>query len=60
MASNHLQQFDYHQLTHYAGKADKSLDWLDTWKQMEKIYETQRDKVKAIGTHTLNHLCLDL
>ncbi|KAG8733900.1 hypothetical protein FRC11_000454 [Ceratobasidium sp. 423] len=31
------------------GKADKSLDWLDTWKQMEKIYETQRDKVKAIG-----------
>ncbi|CAE6389847.1 unnamed protein product [Rhizoctonia solani] len=31
------------------GKADKSLDWLDAWKQMEKIYETQRDKVKAIG-----------
>jgi hypothetical protein len=37
----------------YVGKADKSLDWLDAWKQMEKIYETQRDKVKAIGTHTL-------
>ncbi|KAH7343681.1 Aldo/keto reductase [Rhizoctonia solani] len=31
------------------GNADKSLDWLDAWKQMEKIYETQRDKVKAIG-----------
>ncbi|CEL59661.1 Protein GCY OS=Saccharomyces cerevisiae (strain ATCC 204508 / S288c) GN=GCY1 PE=1 SV=1 [Rhizoctonia solani AG-1 IB] len=31
------------------GKADKSLDWLNAWKQMEKIYETQRDKVKAIG-----------
>ncbi|KAG8746851.1 hypothetical protein FRC10_003373 [Ceratobasidium sp. 414] len=30
------------------GKADKSLDWLDAWKDMEKIFETQRDKVKAI------------
>lgn len=33
------------------GKADKSLDWLDAWKDMEKIYETQKDKVRAIGTH---------
>ncbi|KAG9078130.1 hypothetical protein FRC06_008516 [Ceratobasidium sp. 370] len=31
------------------GKADKSLDWLDAWKDMEKIFETQKDKVKAIG-----------
>ncbi|QRW01506.1 aldo/keto reductase family protein [Ceratobasidium sp. AG-Ba] len=31
------------------GKADKSLDWLDAWKAMEKIYEDQKDKVKAIG-----------
>jgi len=31
------------------GKPDKSADWLDTWKEMEKIYESNKDKVKAIG-----------
>jgi len=31
------------------GKADKSIDWLDTWKKMEAIYESNPDKVKAIG-----------
>ncbi|TFK34439.1 NADP-dependent oxidoreductase domain-containing protein [Crucibulum laeve] len=31
------------------GKADKTIDWLDTWKAMEKIYKAHPDKVKAIG-----------
>ncbi|KAF8235032.1 Aldo/keto reductase [Tricholoma matsutake] len=31
------------------GKADKSLDWLDTWKAMEKVYKAHPDKLKAIG-----------
>ncbi|KAF8607970.1 Aldo/keto reductase [Ceratobasidium sp. AG-I] len=31
------------------GKADRSIDWIDAWKDMEKIYETQKDKVRAIG-----------
>lgn len=31
------------------GKADKSLDWLDTWKTMEKLYQAHPDKLKAIG-----------
>jgi len=31
------------------GKADKSLDWLDTWKKMEEVYLANKDKVKAIG-----------
>lgn len=30
--------------------ADKTLDWLDTWKSMENVYLANRDKVKAIGT----------
>lgn len=30
-------------------KADKSHDWLDTWKDMEKVYQEHPDKVKAIG-----------
>ncbi|KAH8113762.1 Aldo keto reductase [Phellopilus nigrolimitatus] len=29
--------------------ADKSIDWLDTWKAMEKIYAEHPEKVKAIG-----------
>jgi len=32
-----------------SGKPDKEWDWLDTWKAMEKIYEENKDKVKAIG-----------
>lgn len=31
-------------------KADKSVDWLDTWKSMEEVYAQHPDKVKAIGT----------
>lgn len=31
------------------GKADKSIDWLDTWKEMEKVYLENKDKVRAIG-----------
>jgi glycerol 2-dehydrogenase (NADP+) len=28
---------------------DKTHDWLDTWKTMEKLYEAHPDKLKAIG-----------
>jgi len=31
------------------GEADKSIDWLDTWKEMEKVYLANKDKVRAIG-----------
>lgn len=31
------------------GMPDKSIDWLDTWKAMEKLYEAHPDKIKAIG-----------
>lgn len=30
-------------------KADKSHDWLDTWKSMEAVYAKHPEKVKAIG-----------
>lgn len=30
------------------------IDWLDTWKEMEKLYKANPDKLKAIGTHCLN------
>lgn len=33
--------------------ADKSHDWLDTWKSMEDVYLANRDKVKAIGMYRL-------
>ncbi|KAF7344516.1 Aldo-keto reductase [Mycena sanguinolenta] len=29
--------------------ADKTHDWLDTWKSMEKLYKAHPDKLKAIG-----------
>lgn len=29
---------------------DKSLDWIDTWKSMEKLYKENPNKIKAIGT----------
>ncbi|CAK5274804.1 unnamed protein product [Mycena citricolor] len=29
--------------------ADKSKDWLDAWKSMEKLYKAHPDKLKAIG-----------
>ncbi|TDL25187.1 Aldo keto reductase [Rickenella mellea] len=28
---------------------DRSIDWIDTWKEMEKVYKDHPDKVKAIG-----------
>ncbi|EPQ52265.1 Aldo/keto reductase [Gloeophyllum trabeum ATCC 11539] len=31
------------------GKADKGHDWLQTWKDMEKLYLENPDKLKAIG-----------
>ncbi|KAI0821888.1 Aldo/keto reductase [Trametes gibbosa] len=31
------------------GKADKGHDWLDTWKEMERVYKAHPEKVKAIG-----------
>ncbi|TFK49026.1 Aldo/keto reductase [Heliocybe sulcata] len=30
-------------------KADKEYDWLTTWKDMEKLYQENPDKLKAIG-----------
>jgi len=30
-------------------EADKSHDWLDTWKTMEQLHEAHPDKIKAIG-----------
>jgi glycerol 2-dehydrogenase (NADP+) len=35
------------------GKADKSIDWLDTWKEMENVYLANKDKVRAIGVGCL-------
>lgn len=31
------------------GKPDKEIDWLDTWKEMERVFKAHPDKVKAIG-----------
>ncbi|KAG8821132.1 hypothetical protein FRB91_002577 [Serendipita sp. 411] len=31
------------------GGPDKSIDWLDTWKEMERIFKSNPDKLKAIG-----------
>ncbi|KAG7094829.1 hypothetical protein E1B28_005639 [Marasmius oreades] len=30
-------------------KADKSVDWLDTWHEMERLHKEQPNKIKAIG-----------
>ncbi|KZT62095.1 Aldo/keto reductase [Calocera cornea HHB12733] len=35
------------------GKADKSINWIDTWKKMEAIYEKNKDKVRAIGVSNI-------
>jgi glycerol 2-dehydrogenase (NADP+) len=32
-------------------KADKSLNWIDTWKEIETIYRAHPEKIKAIGVH---------
>jgi len=31
------------------GLANKDIDWLDTWKEMERVYLANKDKVRAIG-----------
>jgi len=31
--------------------ADKSGNWLDTWRLIEKVYREHPNKVKAIGAH---------
>jgi glycerol 2-dehydrogenase (NADP+) len=36
-------------------KADKSLNWIDTWKEMERVYRAHPEKVKAIGVHLINN-----
>ncbi|KAI0066808.1 Aldo/keto reductase [Artomyces pyxidatus] len=41
------------------GKADKSLNWLDTWKEMEKVYKAHPEKVKAIGVSNVSVKFLD-
>lgn len=35
---------------------DRSIEWLDTWKTMEKIYKAHPEKVKAIG---VSNFCVD-
>jgi hypothetical protein len=32
-------------------KADKSLNWLDTWREIENVYRKHPEKIKAIGMH---------
>jgi glycerol 2-dehydrogenase (NADP+) len=29
--------------------ADKSIDWLDTWKEMVRLYKAYPEKLRAIG-----------
>ncbi|KAF5381892.1 hypothetical protein D9757_007599 [Collybiopsis confluens] len=31
------------------GGPDKSIDWLDTWHEMERLYKAHPEKIKAIG-----------
>lgn len=35
-------------------KADKTLNWIDTWKALEKVYRDHPEKVKAIGACVQN------
>ncbi|KZO94846.1 Aldo/keto reductase [Calocera viscosa TUFC12733] len=35
------------------GRPDRSLNWIDTWKKMEAIYEKNKDKVRAIGVSNI-------
>lgn len=37
------------------GEPDKRLDWLDTWKEMERVYLANKDKVRAIGVRAFVH-----
>ncbi|KAI9508535.1 Aldo/keto reductase [Russula earlei] len=40
-------------------KADKSLNWLDTWRDMEKVYREHPDKIKAIGVSNVSAAYLE-
>ncbi|KAJ6612644.1 Aldo keto reductase [Mycena sp. CBHHK59/15] len=40
-------------------KADKTHDWLDTWKSMEKLYKAHPDKLKAIGVSNFSEEFLE-
>lgn len=35
-------------------KADKSLNWIDTWKELERVYLAHPEKVKAIGVSNVS------
>jgi len=41
------------------GVADKSIDWVDTWKEMENVYLANKDKVRAIGVSNISVKFLD-
>jgi glycerol 2-dehydrogenase (NADP+) len=32
-------------------KADKSQNWLETWRKIEKVYRDHPEKLNAIGAH---------
>ena len=34
--------------------ADRSINWLDTWKKMEEVYKKHPEKVKAIGVSNVS------
>jgi len=36
------------------GKADKSHDWIDTWRSMEELYRDYPEKIKAIGVSNVS------
>ncbi|KAH9967780.1 Aldo/keto reductase [Lactifluus volemus] len=40
-------------------KADKSLNWIDTWKEMERVYRAHPTKVKAIGISNVSAAYLE-
>ncbi|KAI0783812.1 NADP-dependent oxidoreductase domain-containing protein [Abortiporus biennis] len=37
-----------------SGEADKSINWIDTWKAFQKIYKAHPEKVKAIGVSNIS------
>ncbi|EIM89119.1 Aldo/keto reductase [Stereum hirsutum FP-91666 SS1] len=40
--------------------ADRTINWIDTWKEMEKIYKAHPEKVKAIGVSNVSPAFLEL
>ncbi|KAH9956495.1 NADP-dependent oxidoreductase domain-containing protein [Russula dissimulans] len=40
-------------------KADKSVNWLDTWRSIEKVYREHPNKVKAIGVSNVSAAYLE-